>query len=316
MTREFRYLLTGFVLFAACVLVVLAALDGRGRGSDRWTVLAMARKDRLAQATPSPKMVLVGGSNVLFGLRAGQIAGATSMPAINLAVRDALGASYILFAARPHLKPGDVVVLAFENALWGPRQAVTPLVATLSLARGDGYWQGLPWPEKLRYLWAVLHPDALRQILAADSPTFPYEVGNIDDFGDERSNLTIRASLRPEAVTGIAELPVAGVGNPEILEFIAWSRANGVRVLATWPNVVEHASDPEVVTRGRRALVAQLGEHGVPMIGAPEDATLPVGLMYDTVYHPTDEGAALRTSRFLAALCRAEAALCRTGVNE
>ncbi|MFZ4682369.1 MAG: hypothetical protein ACOYMS_07695, partial [Terrimicrobiaceae bacterium] len=71
-------------------------------------------KDAIARETSSPRIILVGGSNVLYGLSARQISEALGVNAINYGTHAGLTLDYLLYKAKTIARSGDLVVLALE----------------------------------------------------------------------------------------------------------------------------------------------------------------------------------------------------------
>lgn len=308
--------IAGIVAFLVGAALYVTVLDGRGLGSSRWVLQCLDRKIEIARTAGSPKIVLLGGSNVLFGLRAALVAEATGRATVNMGVGVLLGADYMLFGLKPLLSPGDTVILAFEERLWEEGEVpVNGLAATVSLARGDGYWRLLSWRERLNYVLFQLSRKSVRQVVLPNLKAQLYSVDNLNAVGDDMSNVPTaktRAWQSTRARKPMPPPPRAGTLPPAVSDFLAWANAHGVRVFATWPNQLERPiGDPLRMEMEERRFVDKLSEQGLRMIGTRRAAILPVDLMYDTLDHPSVEGAELRTRRFIDALCR-ETDLCRT----
>ncbi|WP_461208558.1 hypothetical protein [Desulfocurvus sp. DL9XJH121] len=313
------------LLATAALLPVLAAglvLLASGQVSPKyyWVETLMQRKADAAQAVQGRKMLLLGGSNVLFGLKARQIEEATGLPTVNMGVHGGLGADYMLHEARKCLRPGDAALMVMEYNLYGDdTRGINRMVAGASLARGLDYFLSLPWEVRATYLRHLtldrLFMKALARVAAwKQRPTDTYKVSTVNRWGDETAHAPSEDSRR-----SLAHELGKGHGVPVFLDhgrsveamraFIAWCAEHSVTVLATWPNTAEVPgfSGPEFegfADRVRAFYAAQ----GVPMLGGPKECRLPVDLMYDTIYHPSDTGAELRTSRLIPHL---KAALAR-----
>lgn len=74
---------------------------------------SVTKHKRLAEYD-SRKIVLVGGSNLAFGIDSTMIQHATSCPVVNMGMNGYLGVRYMLEEIKTEIKPRDVVILAFE----------------------------------------------------------------------------------------------------------------------------------------------------------------------------------------------------------
>jgi hypothetical protein len=73
----------------------------------------LLKHERLASLT-GRKVVLVGGSNLSFGMESDIIERETACPTVNMGMNGYFGARYMLNEVKPDLRSGDIVVLAFE----------------------------------------------------------------------------------------------------------------------------------------------------------------------------------------------------------
>jgi len=71
-------------------------------------------KHRLLESTDSPKIVLVGGSNLPFGIDSKLIDENFNYGVVNSALTGGMGLNFMLSFVKPSLKKGDIVVLALE----------------------------------------------------------------------------------------------------------------------------------------------------------------------------------------------------------
>jgi len=60
------------------------------------------------------KIVVIGGSSSLFGVRCQTIAAETGIPCVNMAVTAGLGIDLILAKAEDAIRPGDILLLPLE----------------------------------------------------------------------------------------------------------------------------------------------------------------------------------------------------------
>ena len=89
----------------------------------------------------------------------------------------------------------------------------------------------------------------------------------------------------------------------EIREFIDWAKTNGVRVVATFPNLcAKPAYDSPKSQKAADEITAFFQSLGVPVVGNYREVLLPRSDFYDTCYHLTEEGAAARTHRLVPLL--------------
>lgn len=75
---------------------------------------ANLNKQFLLQRTQSPKIILVGGSNLAFGVDSEEIEKSLKKPVVNMGLHASLGLRFMLEEIKPYLKNGDIVVIVPE----------------------------------------------------------------------------------------------------------------------------------------------------------------------------------------------------------
>jgi hypothetical protein len=287
--------------------------------SSQWCWDLNSRKQELARAAGTPKLLLVGGSSGLFGLSARDIQQQTGFPTVNLGTHAALGAEYILRLARRSAQPGDIVLLAFEyeayqhGAPGKPVPWTDPLYFDYLFARDAAYFRSWPLTEQLRAaMWISTRRlkegwrNRGRGELEAHAGI--YSVKMLNPYGDQtgarkdnRSPGQPWLALRSENLA--RGLPAEPNGFPVFREFIEWARQNQVRVLATYPTICHRPEyEAEPAQRTAAAIREFFESQGVPVLGEAREGMLDPDLFFDTLYHPIEEGARERTRRLLTHL--------------
>lgn len=101
---------------------------------------------RRATSPTKPKIVLLGGSNVLYGIDAAQIVRKNKFPTVNYGTHAALNLDFLLWRASKVLNPGDVVVLSleWEHFHRNPFE-LNQVSAPYLVAAEPAYLPRLPW---------------------------------------------------------------------------------------------------------------------------------------------------------------------------
>jgi hypothetical protein len=134
--------------------------------------------------------------------------------------------------------------------------------------------------------------------------TGTYSLRNIDPWGDQtghRGPSRLR-STPPSSRLG-HQFAYQLSSLPEVKAFCLWAEANHIRVLATFPNLLDDPSyhTPEA-KEGIQILERFFGRLSVPVIGQYDDSLLPKDQFLDTIYHLTEEAARTRTQKLAAKL--------------
>jgi hypothetical protein len=310
--RFFAGLGAGFILALAAMLLAFYLNLGVPTDMSRWAFEISQKKKLLAEKTPSPRILLVGGSATLFGISAQEMEKETGRRTLNLATFAGLGTSYLLHEAQKMIKPGDTVLLVLEYELYSEGK-LTRDQADLSLidylmARDPAYLRSLSLPEQWNVFMLAPTGRLLHGLKRRWHPRPPpsdagaYSVNNIDSWGDQIHH---PRNLRPknrEAMqkksTLARDLPEDAGGFAVVESFCQWARANHVAVLATYPNLYDqpeyHLPGAEHTAETIKNFFSRLD---VPVVGNYTDSLLPADQFFDTVYHLTDEACAVRTRR-------------------
>jgi hypothetical protein len=75
---------------------------------------ALLDKHQYANSISTPKIILVGGSNLAFGINSELLSKKTKLPVVNMALLAPLGIHFILSDAANYIRKGDIVIMSFE----------------------------------------------------------------------------------------------------------------------------------------------------------------------------------------------------------
>jgi hypothetical protein len=283
-----------------------------------WCWQMQQKKESLAAAEQKPRLLIVGGSSVLFGVQAALIQRETGQPTINLGTHAALGPRYLLNRARAVVRPGDTVLLALEYELyeWGDADGarwMDAIYVDYLLSSDPGYFRSLPWTR----LFEVAMRQPINQLSRAVRARFNpkpiprdpiYDVANLNANGDLTGHIASQRQGRnididhPHAHLINGFMNTAGAWQ-DIADFCSWAESNRVRVLATFPNL---AHRPEYDAPAGQQAPAQIehfyNTHNVQVVGTAREAMRPPEAYFDTRYHLTEEAAAARTRALIVSL--------------
>lgn len=103
-----RVIATAAAVYAsvAAIAILVPDLSDYGRAS-------VLKHERLA-TTPGRRIVLVGGSNLAYGIDSALLEEQTGCPAVNMGMNGYFGVEFMAEEVQPGLRSGDIVVVAFE----------------------------------------------------------------------------------------------------------------------------------------------------------------------------------------------------------
>ncbi len=252
---------------------------------------------RLAESS-SPRLIFVGGSGLALGLDSALIEAQVQRPVINMGINAGFGLRYMLAEVKPYIHADDIVVVVPEyEHFYG------------KLLEGD---QNLLWALRIRpQSISDLQPTQIWQLLA-EVPAFMqarvqeqlrrrtdpiYNRAAFNRYGDFVSHLQL-----PGQKPALYEINPGLNTNPAALttlrQFTGEMAAKGASVVLIYPTVDStfwhYHNNAALINRLHTLLTAQ---SELTVLGRPENYLLPTRMFFDTVYHLSSQGRALRSTQ-------------------
>lgn len=303
------------ILLAALASLLLYAL-AFGLVLDRPLSLGFLQQQieaKLARGAslPSPKLVILAGSNAPYSHRCETMEAVLEMPCVNAGVAVGIGLDYLFARWRPLLRAGDVVYLPMEEAQYVRPNAATTLGpdAAIMLRHDRATLSGLPVERWLGALFSTDLRGAVMSLietaLAARGFRDPRSAatGGTNAQGDhvghtEALGLASRgvlAAARPTHVS--AEAVRQGDGSALIADFIRHARAAGVQVVGGLPTGFADSPPPAATLEAIRAIYVA---NGAEFLELPNRSRYPRTAFFDTAEH-LNEPAQIAHSQLIAA---------------
>jgi hypothetical protein len=303
---------------AAGLLIFMSAVRfqlGVPTTSSAWIKEIIDRKEKAACEINHPKLVLLGGSSTLFGIKASVLELELGVPVINGGLHAGLGMACILREGKKMLRPGDTVMLfpEYELLSFGEKNrrewaAITYL--DFMLSRDVKYYRTLPLNDQIEI--ALMTPldrigrgirgKWLPEQIMPPSEYNPYDALWMDDHGDMIGHTAARrpavAVDRDQRVCEVLQKGISphAEGFELISEFRRWAKANRVRVMAGFPNMIHRKEyDSCMADNVESQLKEYFLKEGIDVVGGMREVLLPQVDFFDTIYHPTEEAAIIRS---------------------
>lgn len=257
----------------------------------------------------TPKIVILSGSNGLFGFSAQRLTELHKIQAVNASVHAGLGIDYILYLGRQQIAPGRIIVLPLEFQLYGKRKLANDAILFQVLGYDAKYFWELPVADKLSMFFDISPLNRVRlignMVRPAQKSGGGYQSGTLNGYGDETAN-------KPQFVTESMIRHVKGrtlevfshddAAWQIIAKFAAEAKELGAEAILAYPNIFSDALDLRKNDAFLRELRFRAKSIGIRIIGAPEDSVFKENDIYDSVYHQNTEGQIRSTDRLLREL--------------
>ncbi len=256
--------------------------------------------DRLKEID-EPALILVGNSNLAFGIDSELIEETLGMPVVNLGLHGGLGNKFHENIAKCDIDPGDIVVVCNTNYADPNLRVADYSLVWITIENHFELWPLVPpeeWPKMIAALPSYL--DRIRHLWLSgegnrDDGTV-YSRTAFNEYGDI-------AWDRPESmyVWEASSTPQFDVGDKTIENlnrFNSFCEKRGATLLiAGFPvGNGKFTGDTKKYTKPWAKLKASVD---CPVISDIEDYFFDYSLFYDTNYHLIDRGAELRTMQLI-----------------
>lgn len=248
-----------------------------------------------------PKIILVGNSNLAFGIDSKKIEDAIGMPVVNLGLHGGLGNKFHENMAKYNIGAGDVVIVCNTNYADPNLRVADYSLVWITLENHYELWRLVPleeWPKLFAALPSYL--DRVRHLWLSkegnkDNGTV-YSRLSFNEYGDVIWE-------RPKSIYKWEQssTPTLDVGDETINnlnDFNTFCKERGATLLiAGFPvGNGEFTGDIKSYTEPWAKLRAAVE---CPVISDIEDYFFDYSLFYDTNYHLIDEGVQLRTDQLI-----------------
>jgi len=302
MKTEMKQFIGKVVLF--CLFLLIFILFGISRITVGWQgdyMFALIDKFNNLKTENRPKIILIGGSNLAFGMDSETISEYYDMPVINLGLHAGIGLRFLLEGIKPYIKKNDLVIIIPEYGHF----------YDLYLGLGSTLIQILfnVYPEGFRYV-------TFQQFLMIFSELPRYSIDNMRSayieghtFRKHEHRIYARNSFnRYGDVTAhwaelsytnyqYRDLKVRSINKKmlkELEQYVLYYQSQGVEVVILPPAIIN------IMAESMKGEIQQVTEtlaqnpNRAYQYFHPEQYSLPDSLGYDTRYHFLKPGIDIR----------------------
>jgi len=288
--RVFLFLVSFILIFVIGML-----LPATPKASNYY-LFSKTHKDSLLQNVESPRIIFVGGSNLVFGLNSNLIKDSLQLNPINAALTATVGLVYMMDNVLPYVKQGDVIVVAPEYQQFFGKFAYGGNDLVMLLYDID--FSGVDHINKTQWLNIIKKsPDYLiskfkpNQYFNYDEkPIYGRNIFNEYGDSDFHWNLEQREFEPSNFFTASLNFSVIA----KLKNFDDKIRKKGATLFITFPGY--QATSFEINKEKIKILETELVKRKFRLLGTAERYKMHDSLMFETPYHLIKKGVDLRTN--------------------
>ncbi len=306
MLKNFLLKSSVFLYIPLTLIFLVGAIFPPTPRSSTSLLFAKIDKDKLLEESPSPRLIMVGGSNLSFGINSQMIKDTLDLNPINTGIHAAIGLKYMMDNVLDKIQPGDIVVIAPEyqqfygDAAYGRNELLRIVVDidrdSLNDLNREQWLKILPYFPK--FALSKLKPT--EYFFQQSKKIGVYERRAFNEYGD----VDIHWSRPEKKVEPFCKLPNDFNEKliQEMVDFKEKVAHKGAKLYLTFPGYQEASFE-----NGKEGIVEiekKLIENDFVLLGSPEKYKIPNNMMYDTPYHLNKEGVDLRTQKLIEDLIK------------
>jgi hypothetical protein len=302
--KKFALRIIAFFLLQA---LILAAFWNPALPFENGYLAATIDKHERLRKTRSPRIILVGGSNLAFGIKSKTLEDELGRPVVNMGLHADLGIPFMLREVKNEIRAGDFVVLSLEHDIFSTEstdslstQLVEMRPASLFLFPPDKQIN-LVDHKGFSIIGNVARRAFFQRYDAHSSVPSDriYKRHCFDPQGSYTGHYLLTATrprIVPSKISEMSEEIRAGLE-----EFARWCTARGARCFYTSPPhptpFLDSALDRVERNQDQLRRIPNL-----VVLDSARDHAYATNLFYDSSYHLTEPGAELRTRKLVSSL--------------
>lgn len=265
------------------------------------------------------KIVILSGSNTIFGVDAQKMEKELNMPVLNGGTHAVLHEYIFYWAEENILKDGDIVIMPleyeqYENNLYGDEYLA------YILGYDSDYFNTFSLYDKIKFIYKVSPQSLLdnikdlviNKILEEYSYSPKYSSKYLNYNGDMTDNKVENKKTNEQLMQTIKntvfvedEVPCKEF-KKEMENFIKYCNEHNIKIYATWPAYLydkKEFSNPDLEKINN--IEEYYNSKNIKVLGNYTDSIYDINLFYDSYYHLNEEGKSIRT-KYLINLIKEE----------
>lgn len=294
-----RQFLTQAAIFACIQLAIFAVIYSRLPPQDEAYGAVVVDKHHRAQTTTGNRLLLVGGSNLAFGIDSASIQKSTGLQPVNLAISAELGTEFVLNEAKEFAHSGDVILVSLEYEQFAEDTTNYNAIYTIQTAPSTSQYFG--WHQKKlildqgfvyfnKILHLAKHPENAHKATKMRRVHF-------NEYGDVIGHHNLKRRYEAAVQRGpfqVDEDHLKFVAQ-RLREFSADCESRDIQVFFLPPVIADDAYAGFAAGDLEKILTVIKNDIDMPLLHPCADSVMPADLFFDTHYHLLFPGKQQRT---------------------
>jgi hypothetical protein len=283
--------------------------------AEYWIKEAITIKEQYIKTITNPKIIIISGSNSLFGVCTPLIKEKTNKEIVNFGLHAALPIEVFFALIKRNAKPNDIILMPLEYTYYKKKNNITSWQANNLTSWGTEFIKEFSSTQFLEILIKSVPslPNRIKNF-NVDLPIHTYE----EHMQDKNSSAILSLSSYRNAINNFGEILTdnksklkndvtyayvnpAGLNDfrfEQLKDFSDYLAKQNIRLILTYP-VSMQISDFNLFKKEHLTKIEAVNKkcegYGLDLIGIPELSNFELPYSFDTEYHLNAEGAILRS---------------------
>lgn len=267
-------------------------------------------KYKRLQETPSPKIVLIAGSNFAYGINSKLIADSLQKPVVNMAIHYDYGTKFMLNQISNELRQGDTVIMGFEYIIESKGNKSEQLLMARYFPKAKEWIRFDDFFEEIRengQMRINIFKTVLERIYKNEEMSYQisdttsvFFRGATNEYGDLISHYN-NPSIKPIPRAILSDKVSLKDAIDDMNVFYEAMKSKDIKVYFVFPTYSEknYAFDKKIIDKYQKEYDKYAK---FPILGTPSDFVFADSLYYDMAYHLTEKGGEIRTQKIIQML--------------
>ncbi|MGK7942721.1 MAG: hypothetical protein AB4062_21695 [Crocosphaera sp.] len=301
MLKFFLLKVSIFLSIPLTLIILVGATFPPTPRSSTSLLFAKVDKDALLKESPSPRLIMIGGSNLSFGINSQMLKDSLNLNPINTGIHASIGLKYMMDDILDNIQDKDIIIIAPEyqqfygDAAYGRNELLRIVFdidrESINTLNHQQWLKILPYFS--RFSISKLKPS--EYFFQQSKNIGVYERRAFNEYGD----VDIHWNRKQKKFN--PQRKISDDFNQKIIkqmvDFREKATKRGAIVYVTFPGYqdVSFEKSKEEIAKIEKELI----NNDFILLGSPERYKMPSSMMYDTPYHLTKQGTTLRTQKLI-----------------